>query len=216
MKKTLFDFIAVGALTLTLGLVARPAIAADPPAECASGRNLRFFDLGVMKGISLVDQAWASLEEPQCDDNRVLDFIDIVQAAIEAGAPAAGSPDMVLCHYAGTFGGALEEANELVNQCADECITNGYMIGEMAATFYCELSIALDGLGMDEWIPVCHLSPCGEMFTGACQEAFDALTQVYPSESDALCLPYTTFYDPPYDSDVYDTARHNQCIYELP
>jgi hypothetical protein len=210
MKK-IADFCALATLTLSLCLA---GVANAQPAEC-DGRNERFYNLGVFKGVSLVNQAWAALEPDQCNHDVLLDFVDIVVAAFEAGAPAPGSLLAVYCHYAGSYEGAIERADELVNLCVDECQLSGYMIGEMAATFYCQLSIAFGGLGHDEWLVAADLTPCGELFEEACQDRFDDLAYNYPTSADPQCRDYTKFpfSDPP--DGVYEESRHNQCIYEL-
>jgi hypothetical protein len=213
MKK-IADFRALGTLALSLCLAG--VAHAEPPSECNDdGRNERFYDLGVYKGVSLVNQAWASLEPDQCNHDKLLDFVGIVSAAFEAGAPAPDSPLAVYCHYTGSYVGAIERANEMANTCVEDCQLNGYMIGEMAAIFYCQLSIALGGLGLDDWVVEGDLTPCGEEFVAGCQDRFVELTQVYPSATDPRCLPYTPYYEPPYDENVYNTTKNNQCIYEL-
>jgi hypothetical protein len=215
--KRIANFYVLGALAMSLFL-AGVANAANPPSECVGGRKEMFFNMGVIKGASLVSQTWNGLGDDPCRADAVDEFVDIVTDAFQAGAPPAGSPDTVLCHYAGTFAGALEKANELVNTCTELCCAEGEMIGEMAAIFYCLLSIDADGLGLDEWLVDIDMTLCGDLFSECCEERFAEYTQVYPSEDEPLCLPYTTYYDPPYDSDVYEQAQKNQCVYavELP
>lgn len=214
MKRIVTDFYALGALTLALCLVAGPAHA-TAPSECQTASNTRFYDLGVYKGVSMVDQAWASLDDPKCDYENLLDFVDIVTAAFDAAAPTSAASDLVLCHYTGSYDGAVNRAAELVAECTDSCTLNGQMVGEMAAIFYCELSIALGGLGVDEWLVGGEVPPCGDLFVAACEETFNSSTQSYPSAEDPQCLQYTPYGYPPYDDVVYDQARNNQCLYDL-
>jgi hypothetical protein len=244
MKKNA-KFFASAVLSLSLGL---PGVAfAEVPAACDSDRDKRFYDLGVFKGRSLVDQAYASLElepdETLCDCFE--DFHEAVVRAFEAAAPPVDSPRSVLCHYAGSYEGAIarvdeltvdavehtdelavdavehtdeltvdavERADELSGiRCLIECYVLGRFIGEMAATFYCDLSIALGGLGLDEWLVEGSITFCGVLFVYGCHRMFDYLTPRYPSVDDPQCLPYT---QAPY-LEVYAQARHNQCIYDI-
>jgi hypothetical protein len=216
MKK-IADFCVLGTLALSLCL-AGVANAVEPPDECVGGRNETFFDLGVVKSISLVNQAWASLGDDQCRSDKLAEFVEIVIAAFEAAGPDPDSvvPETVLCHWAGSYAGSVERASFLVNQCSGTCCYEGNMIGEMAAIFYCNLSIALGGIGHDQWLVDVNITLCGEEFVRCCEKEFDRLTPIYPSEGDPQCLPYTQspFSYPP-DAGVYEETRHNQCVYEV-
>jgi hypothetical protein len=227
--KRITDFCVLGALTLSLCLAGVANAAPNPPAECDGGRNERFFRFGYIKGASLVNQAWAGLGGDPCRSEELATFVDNVMAAFTAGAPPSDAPTTVLCHYAGSYQGAGERASELVRQCVGECCTEGELIGEMAAVFYCELSIQLDGLGLDDWLVELDTTLCSEEFTECCQRLFDDVTVAYPSPGDSQCEPYRAS-DPPDDcppyvpeavnmqceeyDEVYCQARHNQCVYE--
>jgi hypothetical protein len=215
MKK-IADFCVLGTLTLSLCL-AGVANAAVPPEECLDARDLRFFNLGVFKGVSLVNQAWASLGDDPCRADNVESFVAVVIAAFEAGTPASGSPETVWCHWLGSYLGSAERADELFDtaQCAGMCCDEGRMIGEMAATFYCELSIEFGGLGLDQWLVAAELTYCAENFVACCEEEFVNVTMAYPSQNDPQCLAYTPFDNPPYSEEVYNQTKHNQCIYEI-
>jgi hypothetical protein len=235
MKKNA-EFYVCAVLLLSLVL---PGVAfAEVPAACDDdGYNERFYNLGGIKGRSLVDQAYDSLalepDETLCDCFEA--FQETVIMAFEAVAPPPDSPHSVLCHYAGSYEGAIARVDELtvdvVEQSSDlkkanavafayerssigcliECYVLGRFIGEMAATFYCDLSIALDGLGLAEWLVEGRTTFCGVLFGFGCRGMFDYLTPRYPSEEDPQCLPYT---QPPY-LEVYAQARHNRCIYDI-
>jgi hypothetical protein len=218
MKK-IADYCVLGTLTLSLCL-AGVANAAEAPAECIGGRNEMFFNLGVSKGVSLVNMAWASLGETldeRCRSDTLAEFIEIVITAFEAARPDPNSvaPQTVLCHWAGSYAGSVERASYLVNQCEGACCDEGQMIGEMATVFYCGMSIQLGGLGHDEWLVDVNITLCGDEFTRCCEEEFDRLTPIYPSEVDPQCLEFTQppYSDPP--DGVYEEARHNQCVYEV-
>jgi hypothetical protein len=218
MKK-IIDFGALATLTLSLCLAGTAYAANDEPvAECSGIRNAQFYSLGYIKGVSLVNQAWNSLGTfPEvCDHDLIPEFVGIVINAFEAGRPAPGSLLAVYCHWAGSLDGSAERANELIADCDDYCNESGYMIGEMAAIFYCQLSIAFDGLGHDEWLVRIDPSYCGELFEGACEDRFDDVTYNYPSGIDPQCREYTEspFSVPP-DLGVYEETRYNQCSYAI-
>jgi hypothetical protein len=206
------------AFGLLLTVCASGEALATIPSECNDDGGLeRFYNLGVVKGQSLVNQAWDGLGEPTCDNDLLWYFPGIVIEAFEAGAPGPDSPIEVYCHYVGSYVGAIERVDELLGvgcNCMHSYL-EGDMIGEMAAIFYCELSIALGGLGLDEWLVQGELSYCGEEFVEACEERFDDLTQSYPSAVDPQCLPYTPYYDPPDYEEVWEQTQHNQCIYSI-
>lgn len=221
-------------LLLSLGLSG--VAFADLPKACAKdSRAERFYDLGVLKGRSLVDQSYyksVDLEssETLCDCFET--FQDIVINAFEAAAPPQDSPLTVLCHYAGSYEGAIERVAELTVdlvdqtidpsvdageqitqrsgfQCLLDCYVLGRFVGDVAATFYCDLSIALGGLALDEWLVGGRITFCSVLFEYGCHRMFDYLTPRYPSVEDPQCLPYT---QSPY-LEVYSQVRHNQCIY---
>jgi hypothetical protein len=245
MRKSI-KFYLYTVVLLSLGL---PGTAfAEVPAACDDDdREERFFDLGILKGRSLVDQAYNSLalesDASLCDCFET--FQEIVMKAFEAAAPPPDSPLSVLCHYAGSYEGAVARVDELIVdvvarddeptedavpqttrlspdavtlttersslQCLIECYTLGRFFGEMAATFYCDLSIALGGLALDEWLVEGRTTFCSVLFEYGCHRMFDYLTPRYPSQDDPQCLPYTR---PPY-LEVYAQVRHNQCIYNV-
>jgi hypothetical protein len=228
-------FFASALLLLSLG-VSGVAFAQEVPVACETSRNERFYNLGVKKGRSLVNRAYDSLAlepgETLCDCYE--DFQEKVVRAFEAAAPPPSSPRSVLCHYAGSFEGAITRVDELAVEflefvegntvdgvewagepnsirCLIDCYVQGLFIGEMAATFYCDLSIALGGLGLDEWLVGGRITFCGMLFVYGCHRMFNYLTPRYPSEEDPQCLPYT---QSPY-LEVYAQTRHNQCLYEI-
>lgn len=221
------------AAAVVLSVFAAVSAHAEPPEECAGNAvDERFYNLGYVKGVSLVDQAWDGLGPNPCECDPYY-FADIVAAAFAAGTPAPGSPHAVWCHWAGSYQGAIERANELLYVPDDtatssddklafstygfrcplfDCYFDGYLIGEMAATFYCELSIAFGGLGLDEWLVRGSFSFCGLFFTYGCDRSFDYHTSVYPEDGgDQQCLPYTV---EPF-LEVYAQTRYNQCLYDI-
>jgi hypothetical protein len=223
------NFCVLGTLTLSLCL-GGAANAAEPPEECEGGRKERFFKFGYLKGVSLVDQAWAGSGDDPCRSEELEDFVDEVIASFGAGAPPSNSPETALCYYAGSYAGVGDRAFSVLDECCMECCLMGNMIGEMAAIFYCELSLQLGGLGLDEWLIELDVALCGDAFTECCEAMFDEISAAFPSAEDPQCLPYTPSNPdddcPPYTpaaidmkrggeyDEVYCQARHNQCVYE--
>jgi hypothetical protein len=179
---------------------------AAAPAQCAAGRELRMYNGGLLKGASLVNSAWASKDvQQQCSNfdtfrTVVLDTFALALSKIPTGAPVSTQ-----CMFIGESDGAKARVEQLRATCEQTCAVDGELIGQMAAILYCDLSIALGGLGMDVDLTG-FVSTCGDAFEPACETAFtDQAKEVVE------CAPYlagTTF------DAVYLQAQHNQCLFE--
>lgn len=196
-------------LTAVMGalLASSPALAnPQPPTQCASGRGLFGFNGGVIKGVSLVNQAWSSPGvAQQCDnfDKLKTELLRMFQLVMGHIPPDASL--FVQCMFIGERDGAMQRVSELQSFCGIECSNEGMITGQLAADLYCGLSVALGGLGMDVDLGRGPQSTCGDAFEPACLSAFDTESGGYDG-----CAPYlknTSF------ENVWTQAQHNQCLY---
>jgi hypothetical protein len=95
-----------------------------------------------------------------------------------------------------------------------QCRDDGRFAGQAAATAYCELSIALDGLDAEEPALPGAESRCSRKFEDACMRAFDEAARHYAQLSGdpgADCRPFMTGEF----RAAYEAARYNQCLFSL-
>jgi hypothetical protein len=113
-------------------------------------------------------------------------------------------------HGHGHHGGGGGGGSDPDQQCKDD----GTAFGEAAARVYCDLSISLGGLGVDDLLTPGPTSSCSTKYEEACQKAFDRVTGTFETVSgnpDAHCAPFTSgdFLE------AYQVARFNQCLFSL-
>jgi hypothetical protein len=184
-------------------LAGATAAFAAPPAQCADPHDTRLYNLGVLKGRSLVNEAWnAPSIAHDCDK---IDALKQLVVTVFNVAPPPGTPPLGgVCQGLGMRDGAVARINEIGTACNAACAADGSFIGELAAELYCQLSEALGGLGLDITLLDGALNSCGTHFEGACFTHFDSQVLV-----DTSCTPFTIA---PFTA-VYNQARSNQCIY---
>ncbi len=205
------NIVRFGAMAVVIGSLFATAEASAQlvvPDACSAPRNARLLALGERKGASLARQAFASTDIASSCDN-VDAFADIVIDIVD-GLTVAAPSDAALCHFVGTVNGLLAQVEDIQTQCAEDCFLDGDFIGEIAGLLYCELSIALGGLGLDVTFVPGPVGLCGENFEAACFETFESTTT-----GDPLCEPFTPL-DPPADPDfteVWEQTRNNQCLF---
>jgi hypothetical protein len=111
------------------------------------------------------------------------------------------------CQHGGHHGGGGADPDQ---QCKDD----GTAFGEAAAQVFCDLSISLGGLGVDELLPPGPSSSCSNKYEEACHAAFDRVAanfEMVSGDPDAHCAPFTTgdFLE------AYQVARFNQCLFSV-
>lgn len=201
--------ILVSALLIATALCTLPAMAdaAPPtaPAFCDTPRELRMFYLGVRKGRNAAQQAIAAIQDDAdtCPDLARLEELEATlrDIADHVDVPPESS-DAVQCHAVGQVAGLIAEVVDFQGECLDVCILDGQFIGEISALLYCELSIALDGLGLADLFERLATDTCGTNFQNACDAQFEETASTVPD-----CAPFTVA---PF-VEVFDLTQNNQC-----
>jgi cysteine-rich repeat protein len=179
----------------------------DIPEICqTSDQNIQFYNLGFLKGGNLVDQAWNAIDQ---DCNALVEdtfFKTIILNLIYGMSLPPDATERVACHFYGSIAGIVARLLELEEECLEQCVLDGQFVGEFAAVMYCELSIALGGLSLADDLIEGILSLCGAAMVPACENTFETVAATYETISLESCAPYV-------DTEVYDQAKHNQCVY---
>ena len=178
-----------------------------PPPICNTVREVNQFLVGVRTGRNLAQQAIASVEEASaepniCDDTEaILDLRTLIEGIV-ATIVVIPPSEVAACRLQGHIVGLLSEVDELQETCEDVCIADGDFFGNIAASLYCALSIALDGLGLADLFDRLPTTVCGEQFEAACDAQFFAT-----AVSTADCEEFT---EGDFE-DVFEVAQNNQC-----
>ncbi len=133
----------------------------------------------------------------------------MVTTAIQRSVPTTAPTPYLQCRFAGMVAGMESQVGGLFNSCADACFLEGQFVGEIAAIAYCELSILLRGLGLDELLIRGPVATCGFTFEVGCDANLETTALNY-SNPFGRCLPYVRA---PF-AQVFDQARNNQCAYD--
>lgn len=205
-------------MRITIGLVAlsifgigysAEAMAQAPPPACRSEPNRSSFHAGVASGRALTRQAWVGVNR-NCF--RLEEYTTVVVGTVKRLIAPAGSDSYVLCRHAGIVAGVLDEVDVVWDECQVTCCNRGYLTGEMAGELYCGLAIALDGLGVADYLPQLPVTFCPAVFETCCKTRFIGYTENFINAQGAACRPYTR---PPHTA-AWDQARENMCIAEEP
>jgi hypothetical protein len=203
----------VWVLLFASSLFVTQARAQDVPVDCASFASA--YRTGYSGGRSIARSAWSSRNVAQSCAN-----IDVFRVAVTSALATrmryelnlGGAPTQsAACRSLGFAQGATDTVDGLLNQCADTCFLEGQFIGEIAAVAYCELSIALGGLGLDELLLRGPVEVCGTAFEVGCDSNFQTRAVSYRNGDNIQCLPYTRV---PF-LEVFWQTQNNQCAYEL-
>lgn len=200
----------IGLLALTIVELGGAAGAAAQPARvppaCRGDREARAFNAGKAPGQEIARAARA--EARGCGD------VARIAAAVTRGLrrrplPPRAAPQ-ALCRHAGMIEGLYEELGAIWESCPAPCCERGALVAEIGGQLYCDLSIALDGLGVDGYLPSRRVPGCGAQFETCCDARFTGFTMSY-SNPEGQCLPYTegAFVE------AWTQARHNMCVYEV-
>jgi hypothetical protein len=180
-------------------------VAQTAPDFCDTVREQRFFQLGVRKGRNAAQQAIAAVQEdaPDCPSLERLDELEAIlrDIADRLDVPADFS-DAVQCHVVGQAAGLIAEIVDFQDECLGFCIADGQFVGEVSAHLYCELSIALGGLGLADLFERLATDTCGTQFQDACDDAFEATAIDFPECAEFTVAPF---------EDVFALTQNNQC-----
>ncbi len=192
-------------LCLWLSLLSGQAQALDVPSACHATRDTQAYTAGFSAGGSLVRQAWARIRN--CD--RIEQLEAAVTTAIQRSVPATSPTSYLTCRFAGMVSGMEAQVGGLFNSCADACFLEGQFVGEIAAVAYCELSILLGGLGLDDFLIRGPVATCGLTFEIGCDANFETTALNYANPF-GQCLPFVRS---PFEA-VFFQAQNNQCAYD--
>jgi len=191
--------------------------------------------MGVIGGVSLVDQIWNSQSVAADPDNW-----DVLKVAVDTTIPnivgaffssSTVYDDYVRCRAQGLLEGTTCEMNVL--NPIPGCALDGFDWGSISASLYCSMSEAFGPLGdVVPWFvrPPAHL--CADAFQTTCEDTYHHIAAGTPMSysppppravpgADPLCAPYTTGTptDPAACGSYNDVFCHSvfiDCAYNIP
>lgn len=95
-----------------------------------------------------------------------------------------------------------------------QCKADGKVVGQTAGALFCDLSIALGGIGEDELLFPGPESACSRAFEKACRHAFDRSIAEYAATIGDPSADCTVFAQGEFQR-AYEIARHNQCLFSV-
>jgi hypothetical protein len=176
--------------------------------QCSGSREQRAYRKGWKKAVERVSRRWAKRVD-DCD--QVEEFADgVVEGLTELEVDLANESCKwrKACRLAGLVDGGYDALDTIQANCAEICLLDGQLVGEISARRYCELAIETGGAVEAElWIrqPV---NLCGFEFETACDGSFIGESTQY-GNADGDCRPYTE--DEFFDS--WDNTRLRSCDY---
>lgn len=174
-----------GVLMVGLGLSSE-AMAQSAPLGCRAPRDTRAFEAGLQSGRSLVQQAWNSVSS--C--GNLERFSTVVMETLQSVSLPPGSDDYVVCRTVGTLAGAVDQVDEIWGLCAIACCDEGELVGWIMGKLYCDLSIALGGVRLTNFLVQRPMGFCGATAQTCCRDEFQSVTPTYQGFYGA-CRPYT-------------------------
>lgn len=182
-----------------------------PPACQGNAYTSRAFQSGYNQGVSLVEQAFASVNY---DCHRLDSVGSMMTDAVHTAIPA-GANGFLLCRYSGLVAGVFRGLDNAWAGCDADCCLEGQTTGRIAGEIYCILSILLGGLvAPDDFLPqVPPHDRCQVSSQTCCSPEFIGTSLSYLG-LDAVgnpiqCSQYTV---DPYVS-VWDATRSSYCDY---
>jgi hypothetical protein len=201
-KKILFTLFT---LVLTISGIAK---AQDVPVACNTKTfNRNAYLAGFHSGQLLVSQAWDRIND--CD--KIETFDNIVISSVDSLTLPLNPSLYVTCRYTGIIDGVLQQLADMDGSCTNQCFADGTVIGQISAQAYCDLSIALGGLGDLFAFMRAPVQVCGFSFQLGCDSTFIGFAATYLNMGQA-CSIYTVS---PFDI-VFDNTRNFQCAYVPP
>lgn len=160
------------------------------PSQCAEDKKPeKEFWKGVSKGRRLAEKLW---KKKKADCDYVDPFTDSLMVELDKLELRKGSSPKLpkQCKYTGELEGVFAVLTAVEVECADECLTDGDIVGVLAAKAYCDLVIGTDGdIDVEDWIRGA-INFCGFHFETACDTTFWTETSIYEN-ADGSCAPYT-------------------------
>lgn len=178
---------------------------ASIPSQCTDPIPKRRYTTGYNQGVDSTNTAWNDFQ-PKCADATAFSQIiksNLANYTINEIPPSRNT----VCRYGGYVTGVLDTVDSIMASC-NECYALGKLIGEVSAIAYCELSIALQGLGPADDFLRGPVTACGVNYQDGCDRNFEVASQDY-SNGSGICLPYTA--DP--FSEIWRSAELIQCAY---
>jgi hypothetical protein len=191
---------------LTGVLIAGSGVAhGAPPAECQSSRDLRGYAAGFQVGTYIVDSACQlALDDPDRFEEVQEELLEVVSTVL--GATLIFPSQYAECRAVGTAHGIAAALESCQDDVGELCILDGWFWGALSSALYCELAVALDGLGSAGKLPRAPANFCGANFEATCDGTF-----AEQSKADYQCRPYTKGAH----RFVFREAQHNMCAYEF-
>jgi len=189
-------------ILIATGLLVETSALADAiPESCTGTYELQIYNAGVLSGENIVTMGWKVINDCQqieTFDNIVMDLVRRFQLPVNAST-------ITMCRYSGYVNGVMAAVSDIYQNCEGLCYNEGAILGRLAGTIYCDLSIALGGLAKPDDFIVAPVNTCGPSFTFACKESYKNTTDNYtPTGS---CTPYTK---DPY-TEVWTQFRDIEC-----
>jgi hypothetical protein len=184
-------------------LAVHAQVSEQPPVECRERNNLmRVWINAYQRGQKAVDHAFRKVRR---DCERSDEFHAELIDRLEHWIPRGNGNRTPACIAHGLTSGVYAALAELEDDCFGICIRDGQAIGELSGSLYCQLSVALGGLGeIDLPTPEPPASLCDQRSQAACQGTF---TNVSLAQSE--CLPFT---EDDFET-VFEQTRADQCAF---
>lgn len=176
--------------------------------RCAGERATTAYQRGFRRGWKSVQRAW-DRHGDDCDETEA--FVDRVTERIEHAQQRCDADDDSTyrrCRIAGATAGAFAALEQIQLACDDRCMLDGELVGQVAATTYCELAIGGAPLEAEAWVRG-PLNQCGLQYEVACDSSFIG-TSIDYANPQGQCEPFTegAF------ATVWDRTRLKACDYQ--
>lgn len=162
--------LAASGLMASVSSAAAPVCGATVPVQCSAPRDSQGYKAGVFQGMSTVLQIWSSAAVGQNPANWGVLKTQVTQTIptiVETLRKSSQWSNYTLCRVQGLLDGTVCEMNTL-NPNA-QCQLDGVDWGKISSAIYCELSIALGGLGdVTPWFISNPQSSCEANFETFC------------------------------------------------
>lgn len=189
-------------------------MARDDASMCVAPEQLAAYDLAYDVG------AEGELDASALREVESVDAASCALAGTRAGLRNGrrGGRGRGRGHGHGHGGGHHHGGRDRGRQCDDdevrECRDEGRFTGRVTAAAYCQLSISLGGLGVDDLLAPGPESRCSRKYEDACRRAFDQAALEFAALSGdpaADCRPFTRGEF----REAYEVARFNQCLFSV-
>lgn len=193
-----------------VGLASAPEAGAEPPfvpRKCRGFAEKASFEAGRGPGRAIAREAF--------EDTDVCEHLDRVAERIlrktRRSPRGLRNNPRAICEYVGTVQSVYETLHGAWGRCSAYCCSEGKIVGQIGAQVYCHLSIALDGLGVTDYLPRKPPSLCGSAFESCCEASFGEVAQSYADPEGQQCRPYTegTFLP------AWEQSLNDQCAFAL-